>query len=137
MRRPLGHGRLRVPPTVAPSAGTPRPSTRRSPRTGVVRPRAFPALHRRQGRAHSPRRPGSDADPHRQNDRSGVPEVSMVTAGRAQRRMRMRSWSRVRRAPEQDAWTIVLVVAFAIVGVFALVVGLLYVAVTFTAGGQP
>jgi len=61
----------------------------------------------------------------------------MVTAGRAQRRMRMRSWSRVRRAPEQDAWTIVLVVAFAIVGVFALVVGLLYVAVTFTAGGQP
>ena len=51
--------------------------------------------------------------------------------------MRMRSWPRVRRAPEQDAWTIVLVVLFAIVGVFGLVVGLLYVGATFTAGGQP
>ena len=64
-------------------------------------------------------------------------EVSIVTAGRAQRRMSMRSWPRVRRAPEQDAWTIAVVVLFAIVGVFALVVGLLYVAVTFTAGGPP
>ena len=51
--------------------------------------------------------------------------------------MRMRSWSRVRRVPEQDAWTIVLVGLFAIVGVFTLVVGLLYVAVSFTAGEQP
>jgi len=60
----------------------------------------------------------------------------MATAGRAQRRMRMRSWSRVRRVPEQDAWTIVLLVLFAIVGVFALVMGLLYAAVTFTVEGQ-
>jgi hypothetical protein len=42
----------------------------------------------------------------------------------------------VRRAPEQDAWTIVLVVLFAIVGVVALVAGALYVAVAFTAGEQ-
>jgi hypothetical protein len=40
----------------------------------------------------------------------------------------------VRRAPEQDAWTIILVVLFAIVGVFTLGVSLLYVAVSFTAG---
>jgi hypothetical protein len=46
-------------------------------------------------------------------------------------------WSRVRRVPEQDAWTIVLMVLFAIVGVFAFAVGLLYVAVTFTAGELP
>jgi len=50
--------------------------------------------------------------------------------------MRLRSWSRVRRAPEQDAWTIVLVVLFVIVGVFTMVVGLLYVAVSFSAGEQ-
>ena len=61
----------------------------------------------------------------------------MATASRAQRRTRMRSWSRVRRAPEQDALTIVLVVLFAIVGLFALVMGLLYAAVTFTVEGQP
>jgi hypothetical protein len=40
-------------------------------------------------------------------------------------------------ASEQDAWTIVLVVLFAAVGGFALAVGLLEVAVTLTAGGQP
>lgn len=78
--------------------------------------------------------PGSEADLRAQNDRSGVRELSIVTVGRAQRRMRMRSWSRVRRAPEQDAWTIILVVLFAIVGVFTLGVSLLYVAVSFTAG---
>jgi hypothetical protein len=66
-----------------------------------------------------------------------VLEVSIVTAGRPQRRMRLRSWSRVGRAPEQDAGTIVVVVLFAIVGVFTMVVGLLYVAVSFTAGEQP
>ena len=71
-----------------------------------------------------------------EDDRSVVQEVSIVAAGRAQRRSRMR-WSSVRRVPEQDAWTIVLVVLFAIVGVFAFAAGLLYVAVTFTAGELP